>query len=265
MLSVRRTVRFAINPGSEDAVPADVNGFAGVPAPRGLARWYELDVTCRGEPDEPSGYLVNISEIDRAVREAAIPLIGEACRTRPEQDPGELLPVLVRALGAALPAPLANVTWRLSPYYNVSMDQSDMTTALLRQSFEFAASHRLHVPELSSEKNRELFGKCNNPNGHGHNYRVEPTVAVRLDVDADDRFTLADLERVVDEAVISHFDHKHLNRDLPEFADLNPSVEHIARVVFDRLKHAIASNGAAVELRSVTIWETEKTSCTYPA
>lgn len=137
-----------------------------------------------------------------------------------------------------------------------------MASIYMRQSFEFAAAHRLHVASLSDEENRTLFGKCNNAAGHGHNYRVEPCVRVAL-TDGKPSFTLDDLERRTAETVIDHLDHKHLNKDVPEFAEVNPSVENIARVCFDRLAPTI--NAADVELTCVTVWETEKTSCVYPA
>jgi 6-pyruvoyltetrahydropterin/6-carboxytetrahydropterin synthase len=119
------------------------------------------------------------------------------------------------------------------------------------------------VPTLSPEENLRLFGKCTLPSGHGHNYVVEPAIETRLD--SSRPFMLADLERITDEYVIERFDHKHLNLDTEEFGDhaLNPSVENIARVCYELLRDPIASSDAT--LRSVTVWETEKTSATYPA
>ena len=137
-----------------------------------------------------------------------------------------------------------------------------MTKAILRQRFEFAAAHRLHVPSLSDDENRRLFGKCNHPSGHGHNYVVEPAVAVPTGMPA---FALADLERLTHERVIERFDHKHLNLDTSEFGvgGLNPSVENIARVCFDLLRESVHAAGG--ELVAVTVWETEKTCAAYPA
>ena len=134
--------------------------------------------------------------------------------------------------------------------------------AIVTESFEFSASHRLHCPDLTDEENRALFGKCNHPNGHGHNYRI--AVSVRVGAGPGARpFATAALEAAVQAAVIDRFDHRHLNIDCPEFAQLNPSVEHIAMVCHGLLEPAIAAAGAA--LHRVTVWETEKTSATYPA
>jgi len=274
MLRLSRTVRFSVNPGASTpgaAIPGAGashgpvrNGYAAWPAMRGLGRHYELDVVCRGEADPQTGYFVNIKEIDQAARRAALPLIERACAESPATEPGALMPGIVRALGSELVGRLERVRWRLSPTYSVEMESDDMTSVTLRQRFEFAAAHRLHVPAMSDEENRACFGKCNNPSGHGHNYRVEPAVRVPLR-DGAPAFGLDDLERLTDEAIIERFDHTHLNTDTREFAvdgGLNPSVEHIAKVCFDLLAPRVKEAGA--ELASVTVWETEKTSCTYP-
>ncbi|MGB0768997.1 MAG: 6-carboxytetrahydropterin synthase, partial [Phycisphaeraceae bacterium] len=130
---------------------------------------------------------------------------------------------------------------------------------LIRQRYEFSAAHRLHVQALSDRENREVFGKCNNPAGHGHNYRVE--VAARCPID-DHGQTLdpADLDAVVDERCIERLDHKHLNDDVPEFADLNPSVENIVKVVWSMLDGKLPGRATLDEVR---VWETGKTVCAY--
>lgn len=271
MITLGRTIRFAINPAPEPDQPLlrGANGYAGVPAMRGLGRHYELDVVCRGPVDPATGYFKNIKDIDSAARTAAVPIIARACAERPEVEPMAVLAECLDPLNRALGGSLRGVRWRLSPYYAVEMTTAEPSVALLRQRFEFAASHRLHTPTLSDAENRRVFGKCNNPAGHGHNYVVEPCVAVRLGGPA---FTLVDLEAITARLVIDRFDHKHLNAELPEFGcgsdvggggvGLNPSVENIAKVCHDLLAPEIARAGA--ELRCVTVWETEKTSAVYP-
>ena len=135
------------------------------------------------------------------------------------------------------------------------------------QQFEFAASHRLHNPKLTDEQNRAVFGKCNNPLGHGHNYIVEiamigtPDESAAL-VDAGE-FTAA-VTRVID-----RFDHRHLNDELPEFGQQIPTVENIAKVMYGLLKGPLARSRSGspgsprAKLASVTVWETAKTSCEY--
>lgn len=255
-----------MTPGAAGTPSAGRNGYAGWPRSAGLARFYELDVSVEGDVEPVTGYFLNIQEVDRIVRETAIPFIDQACGRSPEREPAELLPSVARAMAPALAGRLASLRWRVTPTYSVELESDQMNRVVMRQRFEFAASHRLHCPTLSDEENRRLFGKCNSPNGHGHNYVVEPAVAVRLNPAGPPSFTLEALERLTGEAVIARFDHKHLNEDTREFATIggvNPSVENIARVCFDLLAPAIREAGA--ELASVTVWETEKTSATYPA
>ncbi len=265
---LRRVVRFSVNPPGRLADDGgDPNGYAAVPAMRGLGRHYAVEVACSGEPDRSTGYLLNIKDIDRAARATLVPRIAEACDRRPDAEPGEVLPGLLPPLDAALAGRVAAVRWWLSPYYSVEVTKDSPATVLLRQRFDFAASHRLHVPAMSDAENRAAFGKCNNPRGHGHNYQLEPTVAVRLDAAGRQPFALPQLERAVEEAIIRRFDHKHLNEDTPEFAYAarTSSVENIARVFYDLLAPAIRAASPAAELRSVTVWETDRTSSTYPA
>lgn len=267
MLELRRTVRLVINPGFAAGQPGR-NGYGGKPAMTGLGRYYEFEACCTGEADTRTGYLINIKDIDRAVRETIEPPLVEACRSAPESDPVTLLPGYAERLAAALdPVRLRSLAWRLTPSYGLEVQMPTETNTkpavLMRQRFDFAAAHRLHAPHLSDEENRATFGRCNNPSGHGHNYQVEPCVAIEPGAG----FTLADLERITDDTVIDPFDHTHLNEDTEAFrtgSGLNPSVENIARVFFERLGPAIAAAGAGIALRSVTVWETDRTSCTYP-
>lgn len=265
-----RTVRFCINPDGSREGP---NGYAARPAMRGLGRYYELTATVRGTPDPETGYIIGIQDIDAPIREVVLPAIDHACLFHPSTEPVALLPRLWELAAAALPRPLERLTWSLTPTYKVEMSVSDQPPhraeprVLVRQRFDFAAAHRLHSPHLSDEQNRATFGKCNNLSGHGHNYQIEPVVAVPVGL--TEGFSLAALEQIVEDAVIGLFDHKHLNTDTPDFdparGGVIPSVENIAMVCHRRLSGAIGSLGEGVELVSVTVWETERTSCTFPA
>ena len=131
----------------------------------------------------------------------------------------------------------------------------------LSQKFEFSASHRLHSPNLSAEENRQCFGKCNNPLGHGHNYEVQVTLAAR-DTDASGSLAkLPQFESIVSRVVIDRFDHKNLNEEVDEFRELIPTVENIAMVIFRLLKPHLTHG--ATKLAAVTVWETPKTWCEY--
>lgn len=268
MHRLERTLRFAVNPDDPVGVgTSGVNGFGGIPAMRGLGRHYELDITCEGEPDAITGYLINIKRIDEAARSALVPMIARACRESPATEPQFLLPSLAAALARALPI-ARRVRWRLSPTYSVETSMNDTTHAIIRQQFDFAAAHRLHVPSVSDAENLAMFGKCNNPRGHGHNYRMEVAVRVPTGSGGGRAFTLADIEAAAQAAVIDRFDHTHLNEDTREFATLgglNPSVENIARVCHELLSPAVRErSNATASLESVTVWETDRTSATYP-
>ncbi|MCA9299675.1 MAG: 6-carboxytetrahydropterin synthase, partial [Phycisphaerales bacterium] len=201
---------------------------------------------------EITGYILNIKAIDHAVRDH---VVAEARASMGTTDLVGLIGRLHAIVARELPCEVSFVRLQLSPYH--SIERSDM--ALLRTKLDFAASHRLHVPTLSDEENRRLFGKCNYPSGHGHNYQVEPCVIL----DEGARFGVPELERLADEHVIEPFDHRHLNVDIEEFRTLNPTVELIAKVCYDRLKPHIDRDG--VRLRDVTVWESDRTCATYPS
>jgi len=279
MLELSRVVRIPLGAVSRDG---SGQGLVGAPAPRGLSPTVELEVVCRGAPDA-SGYLVDIGAIDRAVRAVAQPLLRAALSAElaaehatvavadPDSELIALLERIATALARELPAPLARIAYRPSPFRGAeltlaadtgaegaAMNAIPQMTATLHETFEFAASHRLHLADRSADENRALFGKCNNPYGHGHNYRIE------VAVEPGTRFAgFGAIERCVEREIMARFDHRHLNLDCPEFRDLNPSVEHIARVCHGLLAPALAAEGGT--LRFVRVWETDKTSCRYPA
>lgn len=235
---------------------------------RGLGRYYELHVCCRGDADPVTGYFLNIKHIDDAVREYVLPDL-EQWVTGVQQDPhaapmGELMRRISSLLEQPLRETVAHVTLQLTPMLSLTLRSDDMDRVLIRQQYEFSAAHRLHVETLSDEENVAMFGKCNNPAGHGHNYQVE--VAVLAPVDPQGRIlTPEELDAVVARRVIDPLDHKHLNVDVPQFQTRNPSVENIAQVVWDMLAPHIPAAGPAegATLDAVSIWETSKTVCTY--
>jgi len=102
--------------------------------------------------------------------------------------------------------------------------------------YRFAASHRLHSERFSAQQNRELYGKCNNPHGHGHDYVLEVTVTGPLDPVAGQAVKIPALDKLVSDHVLRDFDHKYVNADLAEFRALVPTSENIIRVIEERLK-----------------------------
>jgi len=105
----------------------------------------------------------------------------------------------------------------------------------LTRKCEFSASHYYHNPNWSDDENRRIFGKCANLNGHGHNYTLE--VTVKGDVDPKTGFVvdLKELKDILNREVVDALDHRHLNKEVPEFANLIPTTENIAIAIWNRL------------------------------
>jgi 6-pyruvoyltetrahydropterin/6-carboxytetrahydropterin synthase len=102
--------------------------------------------------------------------------------------------------------------------------------------YKFAASHRLHSAHFSEDENRELYGKCTNPYGHGHDYALSVTVAGPLDAVSGQVVNIAVLDRLVEQHILRDFDHRYLNADVREFQELIPTSENIIGVMEHRLK-----------------------------
>jgi len=106
----------------------------------------------------------------------------------------------------------------------------------LTRKCEFSAAHYYHNPEFSAEENQRIFGKCNNPNGHGHNYTLE--VTVKGDVNPRSGFVvdLKDLKDALEREVLTALDHRFLNKEVPEFRDRIPTTENLAIAIWNRLQ-----------------------------
>ena len=117
---------------------------------------------------------------------------------------------------------------------------------------EFSASHFYHNPTLSEQENRRLFGKCNNPHGHGHNYTLEVTVAGDVDPRTGMVVDLKDLKRVIEAEVIEAMDHRFLNEEVPAFRTTIPTTENIAIEVWKRLKGKLSAG----RLHRMRVYET---------
>ena len=134
-----------------------------------------------------------------------------------------------------------------------------MDEVSLTRRYHFAASHRLHSTQLSAEQNRLVFGKCNNPNGHGHNYVVLVTVTGTLDPENGRVTELEALDHVVSETVVARFDHKDLNHD-PAFANRVTTGENLVRFIWDLLVERIPAG----RLTKIGVIETRDNYFEYP-
>jgi 6-pyruvoyltetrahydropterin/6-carboxytetrahydropterin synthase len=106
----------------------------------------------------------------------------------------------------------------------------------LTRKCEFSAAHYYHNPELSVDENRRLFGKCNNPNGHGHNYTLEVTVKGQVNPQSGFVVDLKTLKELLNREVLDALDHRFLNKEVPEFSNQIPTTENIAIAVWNRLE-----------------------------
>jgi len=124
--------------------------------------------------------------------------------------------------------------------------------------YRFAASHRLHSDALSDADNQRVYGKCNNPYGHGHNYVVEVRVSGPVDPATGMIVNLLDLDRFVQSEVLDAFDHKSLNEDVETFRSLVPTTENVCKEIYRRLRHF-----PLAKLERVRIEETSNNAFEY--
>ncbi len=124
----------------------------------------------------------------------------------------------------------------------------------LTRKAEFSAAHYYHNPALSAGENRRIFGKCNNLDGHGHNYTLELTVKGEVDAKTGFVINLVDLKEILNSEVMDVFDHRHLNKEVPEFAKEIPTTENIAISIWRRVEPKVKSLNATVH--RVRLFET---------
>ncbi len=133
-----------------------------------------------------------------------------------------------------------------------------MARATVTRRVHFNAAHRLHSPELSDADNARTFGPCNNPNYHGHNYELDVSVSGEIDPVTGYVADLGKVRQIVEEIVLSKFDHKNLNLDVAEFSNLNPTTENIVVTIWKLLEGKLP--GA---LERLVLWETPRNYVEY--
>lgn len=263
MVRLARQIRFSVNPFL-DADPAGANAYTSKPSGEGLALFLELTVEIVGPVDPETGFVVNIVEIDRVARQFAVPVFAEGLRTHYRSGHHVGLDVVVQMLataGAALAgrfgaARIDRLMLNLNPYRKITMEMNEPGGLYFSEKFEFAAMHKLWNDAFSSERNFEVFGKCAHATGHGHNYIVEVTIGTAPGAAG---FEVGRFQRTVDAELIALLDHKNLNTDLEAFRTTIPTVENLAAFAWQRLVGTLDP----ARLHSVTIWESDRTYCTY--
>jgi 6-pyruvoyltetrahydropterin/6-carboxytetrahydropterin synthase len=153
---------------------------------------------------------------------------------------------------------LEELRLNLSPFTSMSVRASERPMMRLSQKFEFSATHRLHNPKASEAENLRLFGKCNNPHGHGHNYALEVTVAGPVEPRTGMVCNLVDLDAAVERHILERFGHENLNL-LPEFSSAVPTTENLCRSIYEILRREFH----AAHLEKVRLEETMLNSFEY--
>ena len=134
-----------------------------------------------------------------------------------------------------------------------------MRTTVSRRA-TFNAAHRLYNPAWDDETNDRIFGLCNNPNYHGHNYTLIVKITADINPETGYVIDLKTVKDLIDQLVIEPFDHNNLNLDVPEFKYLNPTAENIAKVIWEKFRHHL---DAAFDIK-IQLYETENNFVEYP-
>ena len=265
MIYLTRQVRFALIDERQRPFdwkgPVD-NSWSGWPPLRGLSPFLTLACTLGGRPNRNSGYLCNIKEIDQLVRKRVIPSLARQATEDPVPLSGEgAIQIAWNLIEPETPAGtrLEQLCLGISPFLSYCVSRGHKAMVQITKQFEFSASHRLHNSQLSDAENRDLFGKCNNPSGHGHNYIVEVTLLGSTTSGNSVVIEPERFEQVVRTTVVDRLDHKHLNRDVEHFKKVIPSVENITIAIWDWLKDKFES----AKLHKVKVFETPKTWAEY--
>jgi 6-pyruvoyltetrahydropterin/6-carboxytetrahydropterin synthase len=228
---------------------------------------YILDVTTEGEVNPDNGMVVNIKVIDEILQRNIVQQFDQRSindeiphfQTTPASLENIALYIWSQLQDLPEEAPLKKIRLEEMPTLWLELDEQQMT---LTRTYEFAASHRLYNPALPDAENDDLFGKCANPAGHGHNYILEVTVTGKPDPKTGFITDLEQLDAQVNELVVDRYDHKNFNVDLPEFQGRMTTSEVIAQEIWDRLEGNLPATLKRVRLHETArnIFEVERAS-----
>jgi 6-pyruvoyltetrahydropterin/6-carboxytetrahydropterin synthase len=215
--------------------------YGGCGAGSGHGHDYVCEATVKGRVDPKTGIVVNLVDVKQTLKGVVGPLdrahlnyddpVFRALTPTTERLARELWRRLAPRLEGC---ELSRVRLHENRMRYVEYTGEDAMVYVTRR-VEFNAAHRLHSRVLSDEENMRIFGKCNNPKGHGHNYELEVTVRGAIDEKTGMVIGLGDLDGVIQQEIVERYDHKNLNLDLEEFRTVNPTSEEFARVIWRRL------------------------------
>lgn len=231
--------------------------------PYGHGHNYTLDVTITGQLDPRTGMILNMRELKAIVSE----VLEEFDHKHLNEDTPyfrALIPTtenIVRVLwgliAPRLPTGVRLARLRLYETNDLWAEYDGADEATFARAYSFSAAHRLHAPALTDAENQALYGPCNNPNGHGHNYTVEVSVAGPIDAESGMVIAMPDLDATV-RAVLDRLDYHHLDCEIPAFAERPSTGEHIIVYLWDELAPRLEGR-----LRHLKLWETGRNMFEY--
>jgi len=285
MHKLARQIRFAVDLFGISECGA--NSYCAKPTTNALGLYLALWVELESSVNPDTGFVVNVVDIDRVVRDNAVKIFDIFIKQKfaaKQEITFEHIAGLLSEVWQSLenkfpPAKISNLAVELMPARKLAIRERNGNMLCFSEKFEFAASHTLWNKKFTDAENDAVFGKCANRTGHGHNYIIEVTVKKShsclapapvagvqsrdsngaVENQENSSFNAGTFEKTVNEHFIQIVDHKNLNTDIPHFAKVNPTVENISEFAFNCLKGKF-QNGI---LDSITIWESDRTFCTY--
>ena len=227
---------------------------------------YVLTATIAGSIDPATAFLADFRELDVVLKDVTAPLDHHRLDTEyaalagREASAEALADALFRALGPRVAKAIHGArlaALRLAETDSLWADTQGGNDMELTRAYGFSAAHRLADPARSADDNRRLYGKCANPEPHGHDYRFEVTVRGPIDPARSTVADLGALDRDVDEQVVSRFDHRYLNVEVDPFQHVIPTAERIAERIWELLEPRVAG------LARIVVYETPRSAFTY--
>ncbi len=264
MHTLSRQIRFSLNPFSSVQTQG-YNSYTSKPSGNGLSIYFSLWVNLAGELNRDTGFVVNVSRIDQAVRRDVVPLfenlISETFKNRQTPTLISLAELLKQSWGILRNSfqskTVTQLSLEINPFRRITIQSNEAKMFIVSEKFEFSAMHKLWNDAFDEAKNMEVFGKCANPAGHGHNYVLEVSVEKTMN-SLDDRWH-SEFERGVKECFLDLVDHKNLNVDVEAFEFMNPTVENLSLLAWQKLDKKLKN----ATLRKVVVWENDRTYCSY--
>lgn len=223
---------------------------------------YELYVSLEGDLDQ-YGMVENLSVVKQVIKQEVTSQLNYSHLNDTWSEFQQTLPTtenIARIIWQRLSSHLPLVKIQLFEHPELWAEyQGNNMEATLTVKTHFSAAHRLALPSLSFEENQEIYGKCARPNGHGHNYHLEVTVAGEINPRTGMLVDLGELQKAINEYVVEPFDHTFLNKDIPYFAEVVPTAENIAVRIADLLRSPVQELGC--ELDKIKLIESPNNSC----